>query len=363
MDYYETLGVEKNASKEEIKKAYKTLAKKYHPDLNQGNKDAEHKFKEINEAYSALNDDGKRENYDRYGSAEANNNFQGFNNGNFQGFEDVFESFFDLGGRRGKRRNRGRDIKYEIEITFLEACFGVNKEINISILDKCEKCNGLGGEGEENCKKCKGTGRIQKSFRTPFGVFAQTTMCDECRGQGKTIKHVCKECKGYGRLKKNKKITVKIPAGEFEGSTLRLTGEGEAGEFGSRSGDLFVEIFVIPHEMFIRKDDDILVEVPVSFAQAALGDSVKVPTIRGEVNLKVPAGIQSGTMLRLKGEGVENIHGHGTGDQIVRVQVRTPAKLSSKQKKLMEELAKESDEKLKIDKNWFEKFREDYFGN
>ena len=363
MDYYETLGVEKNASKEEIKKAYKTLAKKYHPDLNPGNKEAEQKFKELNEAYSALNDDSKRENYDRYGSAETNNNFQGFNGQNFQGFEDVFENFFDLGGRRGRGRNRGRDIKYEMEITFLEACFGVNKEINISKLDKCEKCKGLGGEGEENCKKCKGTGRIQKTFRTPFGVFAQTTMCDLCRGQGKTIKHICKECKGYGRVKNNKKITVKIPAGVFEGSTLRLTGEGEAGEVGARNGDLFVQIFVTSHEMFIRKEDDILVEVPISFSQAALGDSVKVPTIRGEVNLKVPAGIQSGTMLRLKGEGVENIHGHGVGDQLVRVQVRTPAKLSAKQKKLLEELSKESDEKLKIDKNWFEKFREDYFGN
>ncbi len=360
MDYYETLGVGKNASKEEIKKAYKTLAKKYHPDLNPNNKESEKKFKEINEAYSALSDDTKRENYNRFGSADANN-FQGFNS-NFQGFDEVFESFFDLGGGRRGRRSKGRDIKYEMEITFLEACFGVSKEINISKLEQCEKCKGLGGEGEENCRKCKGTGRLQKSFRTPFGMFAQTTVCDECYGQGKSVKNVCNECKGYGRVKKSRKISVKIPAGVNEGSTLRLSGMGEAGEYGARSGDLFVEIFITPHDIFVRKEDDIYVEMPISFSQAALGDSVKVPTIRGEVNMKIPCGIQSGTILRLKDEGVENVNGHGTGDQLVRVQVKTPAKLNAKQKKLMEEFAKENEEKLKIDKNWFEKFREDYFG-
>jgi molecular chaperone DnaJ len=358
MDYYETLGVEKNASKEEIKKAYKTLAKKYHPDLNQGNKNAEQKFKEINEAYSALSDDSKRENYDRFGSADANN-FQGFGNQNFEGFEEAFENFF--GGGRG-RRSKGRDIKYELEVTFLEACFGVSKEISITKYDQCEKCKGIGGEGEENCKKCKGTGRLQKSFRTPFGVFAQTITCDGCRGHGKTVKSICKECKGYGRVKKSKKINVKIPAGVNEGSTLRLSEQGEAGEFGARNGDLFVEIFVTPHDIFMRKEDDIYIEMPISFSQAALGDSIKVPTIRGEVNMKIPEGIQSGTVLRLKEEGVENIHGHGTGDQLVRVQIRTPSKLNSKQKKLLEEFAKENNEKLKIEKNWFEKFKEDYFG-
>ena len=358
MDYYETLGVGKNASKEEIKKAYKTLAKKYHPDLNQGNKNAEQKFKEINEAYSALSDDSKRENYDRFGSADANN-FQGFGNQNFEGFEEAFENFF--GGGRG-RRSKGRDIKYELEVTFLEACFGVSKEISITKYDQCEKCKGIGGEGEENCKKCKGTGRLQKSFRTPFGVFAQTITCDGCRGHGKTVKSICKECKGYGRVKKSKKINVKIPAGVNEGSTLRLSEQGEAGEFGARNGDLFVEIFVTPHDIFMRKEDDIYIEMPISFSQAALGDSIKVPTIRGEVNMKIPEGIQSGTVLRLKEEGVENIHGHGTGDQLVRVQIRTPSKLNSKQKKLLEEFAKENNEKLKIEKNWFEKFKEDYFG-
>ncbi len=356
-DYYNILGVSKNSSSEEIKKAYKTLAKKHHPDLNQGNKESEHKFKEINEAYSTLGDETKRANYDRFGTSD--NQQQQYSQG-FQGqdFSDVFESFF---GNSRRSSGNGRDLKYEMEIDFLEACFGCSKEINVSKYEKCDTCSGLGGSGEEICSTCKGSGIIQKSFRTPFGVFAQKAPCSSCRGLGRKIKNTCKECKGVGRIKKARKMNVKIPAGVFDGSTLKLSGEGEAGEFGRRSGDLYVEIYVKPHEIFARKEDDIYLEFPISISQAALGDVVKIPTIRGEVKMTVPSGIQSGTVMKLKEEGVDNVNGYSRGDQLVKIQVKTPQKLSAKQKKLLEEFALENKEKLKVDKNWFEKFKEDYF--
>ena len=248
-----------------------------------------------------------------------------------------------------------------MEIDFLEACFGCSKEINVSKYEKCDTCSGLGGSGEEICSTCKGSGIIQKSFRTPFGVFAQKAPCSSCRGLGRKIKNTCKECKGVGRIKKARKMNVKIPAGVFDGSTLKLSGEGEAGEFGRRSGDLYVEIYVKPHEIFARKEDDIYLEFPISISQAALGDVVKIPTIRGEVKMTVPSGIQSGTVMKLKEEGVDNVNGYSRGDQLVKIQVKTPQKLSAKQKKLLEEFALENKEKLKVDKNWFEKFKEDYF--
>ena len=361
-DYYNILGVNKTASKEEIKKAYKTLAKKWHPDLNPENKEAEQKFKEINEAYAALSDDNKKANYDRYGSAD-----QQYSQGYGQGFEglqdadfgDLFGSFFDLGG---KRSGKGRDLKYECEISFIEACFGVSKQISVTKLDRCESCDGLGGTGQKTCASCKGSGRMQKNFRTPFGVFAQQSMCTECSGRGKTVEKVCKECKGQGRIKNTKNIKVKIPPGVNDGNSLRVQNEGEAGASGNRSGDLFVEIFVTPHDIFARKGDDIYVEFPISFSQAALGDTVAIPTIRGEVKMKVPAGTQSGTILRLKEEGVENVSGHGIGDELVRVQVKTPTKISAKEKELLEKLASENKEKFSIEKGWFEKFKEDFIG-
>lgn len=358
-DHYNTLGVNKTASAEEIKKAYKTLAKKYHPDLNPGNKEAEQKFKEINEAYSTLSDEGKKNNYDRYGTADQQ---QGYSQGFGEGFEqadfgDLFGSFFGGGSSR-----KGRDLKFELELTFLEACFGCDKQISVTKLDRCESCDGQGGTGEQKCTTCKGQGRVQRTMRTPFGTFAQATTCPECAGRGKTVKNVCKECKGQGRIKNTKKVTVKVPPGVSEGNNLRLQNEGEAGAPGQRSGDLFVEIYVTPHEIFARKEDDIYLEFPISFSQAALGDTVTVPTIRGEVKMKVPQGTQSGTMLRLKEEGVENVSGHGTGDQMVRIQVKTPQKISAKQKELLEKLAHENKEKLSVEKGWFEKFKEDFIG-
>lgn len=359
-DYYDILGISKTASKEDIKKAYKNLAKKYHPDLNPGNKEAEKKFKEINEAYATLSDDNKKTNFDRYGSSAEgySQGFEGFQQG--EDFGDLFGSFFDLGG--GRRSSKGRDLKYELELTFLEACFGVSKTITITKLDRCESCDGLGGTGEQSCTTCKGSGRMQKTFRTPFGVFAQQSTCTECMGRGKTVKNVCKECKGQGRIKNTKTVTVKVPAGIADGQSLRMQGEGEAGAPGTRAGDLFVEVYVTPHDIFIRKEDDIHIEFPISFSQAALGDTVSVPTIRGEVKMKIPSGTQSGTILRLKEEGVENVSGHGTGDQLVRVQVKTPTKISAKQKELLEKLASENKEKLSVEKGWFDKFKEDFIG-
>ncbi|MSR85871.1 molecular chaperone DnaJ [Candidatus Woesearchaeota archaeon] len=356
-DYYERLGVQKNASEEEIKKAYKTLAKKYHPDLNPGNKEAEQKFKELNEAYSTLNDSTKRSNFDRYGSAEQGRSqgFEGFGEG--ADFGDIFGSFFGGGASR-----KGRDLKYEMELTFLEACFGVEKKISVTKLARCESCDGLGGTGEQKCTLCKGSGRIQRNMRTPFGTFAQASTCTTCMGMGKTVKTVCTQCKGQGRIKNTTTVTAKIPAGINDGNTLRMQGEGEAGAAGQRSGDLFVEVYVTPHDIFARKEDDIMVEFPISFSQAALGDSVQVPTIRGEVKMKVPPGTQSGTMLRLKNEGVENVNGQGTGDQLVRIQVKTPEKLSAKQKELLEKLALENKEKLSVQKGWFDTFKEDFIG-
>ncbi len=360
-DYYEILGVPKTATKDEIKRAYKNLAKKYHPDLNPEKKEAEHKFKEINEAYAALSDDQKRANYDRYGSAESQQQYShGFEGGrDFSGFQDIFEQFFDMGGRGGKRR--GRDVKYELELNFHDACFGTEKKVKVTKMDRCESCDGLGGTGEIQCATCHGSGQVRRSYRTPFGMFAQTSICTTCGGMGSTVKNACKTCAGQGRIKNTKTITVKVPAGVSEGTTLRLTGEGEAGEPGAPNGDLFVEIFVTPHDIFKRKDDDIYVEFPISFSQAALGDSLEVPTIRGSVKMKVPAGTQAGTVMRLKGEGVDNVNGYGTGDQLVRIQVKTPTSITTKMRKLLEDLAKENKEELAVEKGWFEKIKEGFF--
>lgn len=359
-DYYETLGVAKGASKEEIKKAYKKLAKKYHPDLNKDNPESTEKFKKINEAYSVLSDDNKKSNYDRFGSAgnqQYSHGFEGFQGGG--GFEDIFESFFGGGGFSPRsRKRRGGDLKVELDLTFKEAVFGTSKKIKVTRLEKCDTCDGLGGSGETTCSVCKGSGRVRKSYRTPFGMFAQTAACHNCGGMGKEIKEPCDDCSGTGRVKNTTTITVKVPAGVNDGTTLRLSGEGNAGEYGATPGDLFVELFVSPDDIFERKGDDIYLEFPISFSQAALGDSVEVPTIRGKVKMKIPAGTQSGTMMRLKKEGVDNIQGYGTGDQFVRIQVKTPTKLNSKSKKLLQDLAKENKEKLKIEKGFFEKLKE-----
>ena len=364
-DYYKTLGIEKSASKEEIKKAYRKFAKKYHPDINKDTGSKE-KMQDINEAYSILSDETKRSNYDRFGDAgEAfaggHGNFTGEEI--FEGFEDIFSNFFGgniFGGRRRRGPRRGADLKYELDIDFEEAVFGVKKKITVTKHDSCKSCKGTGAEDGElnNCETCQGRGAIRKQFRTPFGVMAQTTTCPECRGLGKIAKKECKECRGKGRVKKTKTITVTIPEGVDTGSVLRLSGEGEAGEVGAPSGDLYVEIHSKPHKIFEREGEDIYLEYPLSFSQVALGDEVKVPTLHGEVKMKIPSGTQSHTVFRLKNKGVPRTHGYGQGDQHVRVVVKTPEKLNKKQKQLFKDLAKENKEKLQIEKDFFTKVRD-----
>ncbi|MBL7051887.1 MAG: molecular chaperone DnaJ [Nanoarchaeota archaeon] len=363
-DYYKTLGIGKNATKEEIKKAYKKLAKKYHPDLNKNDAKSSEKFKEINEAYSALSDETKRSNYDRFGSAGAqqhSHGFEGFQSRDFGDISDIFDSVFGFGGQRSRKvRRKGQSLKVELELSFKEAVFGIEKKIKVSRYESCDTCEGLGGKGEVKCATCKGVGHQRKNFRTPFGVFAQTATCNTCGGTGNVLKHTCKDCKGNCKVKNTSSITVKVPAGISDGQTLRLSGEGEAGNHGGPSGDLFVEVYVTPDEMFERKGDDIHLDYPISFSQAALGDTVQVPTIRGKVKMKIPAGTQSSTLMKLKEEGVDNVNGYGKGDQIVRICVKTPTKLSANMKKLLKDFAKENKEKLKIEKGFFEKIKDGF---
>ncbi|MBU2639057.1 MAG: molecular chaperone DnaJ [Nanoarchaeota archaeon] len=360
-DYYHILGVKKGASEEEVKAAYKSLAKKYHPDLNKEAGTAE-KFKEVNEAYSVLSDKNKRQNYDRFGSEEGFNQqgFSGFGNFNMDDAFSIFESFFrgsPFGFSRG--RQRGADLSYSMDISFEEAAFGAEKKIQIEKHEKCDACNGTGAENGEldSCKTCNGNGMVKKVFRTPFGIMSQAGPCPECRGEGSSAKVKCKKCHGSGKLKKTKNITIKIPAGVDSGSTLRMAGEGEAGERGTASGNLYIELDVKPHKLFEREGNEIYLEYPVTFAQAALGDEVKVPTLHGDVSMKIPAGTQTDTLFKLKGKGVPYADG-GNGDELVKVVVKVPEKLSKKQRDLLEEFAGITREKLKPRKSIIGKMKD-----
>lgn len=357
-DYYEILGVSKNAAQDEIKSAYKRLAKQHHPDLNKDS-GATEKFKEINEAYAVLSDENKRANYDRFGTA--GEQFSGFENSGFSGnfgediFSSIFEGFFGENpfGRQGPQR--GVDLKYEMEISFEEAVFGCKKNLEFTKLERCSGCRGSGAHSFMECSSCHGSGRIRKTFRTPFGMIQQSGTCSTCRGSGKMAKEECEECKGKGRIKVKKKLIVSVPAGVDNGYTLRMPNEGEAGEAGLPSGSLFIEIFVEPHEIFERQADKIFLTLPLSFAQAALGDEVEVPTLKGKEKLKIPAGTQSHTEFRLKGKGVPHLQSAGAGDQIVKIVVVTPSSLTKRQKELFEELGKE---KLKLDKGFLGRFKD-----
>ena len=344
-DYYETLGVDKNASKEEIKKAYKKLAKKYHPDLQSDEKEkeaAQEKFKEINEAAAILGNEEKRKHYDQYGTADEQ--FQGFQ-GDFSGFnfDDIFENIFGGGGfgfGGGRRQRGGADLAYSLEITLEEAAFGTEKTVSIPKLSECEVCEGTGAEKGSDvvtCPTCHGHGRVNQAQRTPFGVFQMQRTCPECQGEGQKIEHPCLECKGQGRREKTEKITVSIPEGAATGTRLRLEGKGEAGPKGTPPGDLYVEIIVRPHKQFEREGSDIIVEEHIPFTKAALGGTVKVPTLHGEKTLKIPTGTQPNTILRMKEQGIPHLRGSGKGDQHVVVKVDIPKKLSKKQKKLLED--------------------------
>ncbi len=350
-DYYEVLGVPRGAGEDDLKKAYRRLAIQFHPDRNPGNKQAEEHFKELNEAYQVLSDPERRAQYDRYGHAA----FQGAQGGGFSGFDftqgfeevfsDIFGDFFGTGrGRSRSRTRRGDDLRYDLEIEFEEAARGAEKVVKFQRLANCDACDGSrargGAGGVQTCPNCRGTGQV----RTQQGFFSISTTCGQCRGEGSIIADPCPKCQGQGRIRKPQSISVKIPAGVDNGSRLKLRGEGEAGFAGGPQGDLYVIIHVREHPMFARQDNDVVIEVPVSFPQAALGAEIEVPTLEGKVKLKIPSATQSGKVFRLKGKGIVDLHGYGRGDQLVKILIETPRRLSARQRELLEEFAKLSGE-------------------
>jgi molecular chaperone DnaJ len=362
-DYYETLGVSKTATDDEIKKAYRKTAMKHHPDRG-GTKEDEEKFKKANEAYQVLSDAQKRKQYDQFGHSgpygagngpSGAGGYQQYGGGfnvnmdDLGGFGDIFESFFGGGGGgRSSRSRKGADIQAEMRITFEEAVFGVEKDFSLLKMNSCDRCKGSGAEpktNEKTCPTCNGRGQIQTEQHTIFGTFAQAAVCPECHGKGKVPEKKCTKCHGEGRLKEQVTIKVKIPAGVDNGQTIRVSGKGEAGEYGTPAGDLYLIVRVTTDKRFVRNGYNIESEADISFPAAALGTTVAVETIDGKVTLKVPAGTQSGKVFKLSERGVPHLNGRQRGDHLVTVNVLTPTKLSSKQKKLLQEFADE--------KGWF----------
>lgn len=343
-DYYEVLGVEKTATQDEIKKAYRTLAKKYHPDVST-DPNATEKFTEVQEAYDVLSDETKRANYDQFGSAEGNQ-FSGFGNGDFGGFgfEDIFGSFFGGGNRQGRRNGptKGRDIRLDITITFEEAVFGCKKEVSYTRYDECSHCHGSGAESTSDiktCPTCGGSGRVTRQQQTFLGTMATQSTCPDCGGTGKKITKLCKECGGAGKIKKSVRPIINIPAGIDDDQTIRQTGYGDAGTDGGPKGDLYIHVNVKPHDVFVREGNDIYLELPITFSQAALGAKIEVKTIHGMVELNLPAGTQTGTKFRLANKGINNATTNRVGHQYVIVKVITPTGLTSEQKELFTRLS------------------------
>jgi molecular chaperone DnaJ len=343
-DYYEVLGVPRDASPEDIRKAFRKLAFQYHPDRNKDD-GASEKFKEVNEAYEVLSDAEKRASYDRFGHSGAEGLFgRGFEGFDFGGFGDIFEAFF--GGTSTSTRQasrRGEDLRYNIALTFEEAAMGCEKEIELSRTELCSACHGTRsqpGSQPTRCPTCDGTGQIRRVQRSLFGQFINTSVCNKCRGEGKIITAPCRECKGSGFQKRKRSISVKIPAGIDDGNGIRMTGEGNAGIRGGSPGNLYIVVSVRKHSFFTREGDDVIYELPVNFAQAALGTEVTVPTLHGDNKLKVPPGSQNDRVFRLKGSGIPHLRGRGNGDQLVVLRVVTPESLTREQRRLFEELAK-----------------------
>lgn len=340
-DYYKILGLDRNASSEDIKSAYRKMALKYHPDRNPGDKEAEERFKEASEAYEVLRDPEKRELYNLYGhdglKQTGFTGFKGFDD-IFSSFSDIFEDFFGFGPTRRTRNapQPGSDLRYDLYISFLEAAFGKEAEIEIPRTEECYTCLGSGvrpGSSPEICPSCGGTGQIVRSQ----GFFRISTTCSRCGGDGKIITHPCPECRGKGRVTRKKTVSVKVPAGVDTGSRLRLRREGESGFRGGPPGDLYVIIHVEPHEFFQRRDNDVVCQLPISIIQATLGDKVEVPTLNGTKKISIPKGTNSGDILRLKEEGIPDIRGFGRGDQIIEIAVKTPTDLTKEQERLLEE--------------------------
>ncbi len=354
-DYYEILGVSKDADEKVIKSAFRKLAMKYHPDRSDDPK-AEDKFKEVSEAYAILSDSDKRRQYDQFGHAGIDGRYsqedifrgvdfedllRGFGFGG--GGESIFDLFFGGGGRRQRGPGRGRDLQYELKISLEDASTGLETTINVSRMEKCPTCNGSGakpGTSPKTCTMCRGTGQATRIQNTPFGQMMTSSACSQCGGRGQMITDPCTECRGTGRVRQMRKINVKIPKGVDSGQHLRLRGEGEAGPEGGVPGDLYVFVNVKPHSQFKRSDGDLFHEAPLSITRVALGTDLEVPTLNGKkARIKIPAGTQTGSIFRLRGKGMPRLHGYGTGDLHVRVAVKTPTKLTSRQKQLMEELA------------------------
>ena len=366
-DYYKTLGISKDASDDEIKKAFRKLAHKYHPDKGGGD---EAKFKEINEAYQVLSDKQKRAQYDQFGSAfegagggagagAGGFDFSGFSGGGpggvkFEfggdggGFGDIFGDIFGGGAGGKKQQERGNDISVDVEIALEEAVTDTERDINIYLSSVCSKCDGSGaesGSSVRSCKICGGTGQVRKERRTILGTFAQMEVCQDCQGQGEKPEKNCAKCGGDGRTKENKNIKIKIPAGIADGQTIRLSGQGEVG-FRPKSGksvpgDLYITVHISSHHIFERSGDDVIYNLEINFSQAVLGDKIKVPTLYGDVNLKIPSGIQSGKIIKLNDKGLPHLQGRGKGNMFVVVKIKTPGKISKRQKRLLEELKKE----------------------
>lgn len=356
-DYYDVLGISRDASEQEIKKAYRKMAKKYHPDVN-SDADAEAKFKEINEANEVLSDPQKKATYDQFGH-EGLDGSQGFGGGQgfsgFGGFEDIFGSFFGGGFSRGGRAQsgpqKGNDRFMQMRIDFMDAIFGKTVEISIDVDEQCSECLGSGAKNKsdiETCSTCNGSGKVVSQQRTPFGVFQSESVCPTCNGTGKTIKNKCSKCHGSGYEHKHVKLDIKIPAGIQSGQQIRVSGKGERGGNGGPNGDLYIEIVVSAHKSFIREGNDIRITIPISSLDATLGTQLDVPTVHGDVSLKIPAGTQNGTKFRLKGKGVST--SRGQGDQFVEVKIEIPKKLSKKEQDLYEQLKNASKHESPFDK-------------
>ena len=376
-DYYDVLGVGKSADASEIKKAYRKLAMKYHPDKNPGDKEAEEKFKEINEAYEVLSDETKRRNYDQFGHEGVNGQgfggAGGFGGQGFGGFDDIFGDIFGdmfgggFGGGSRQRRSgpeRGADIKQRISISFEEAAFGKKVQVKINRSEECDQCHGSGakpGTSKKTCPTCHGSGQVQSVQRTPFGNIASTRTCSTCNGEGEVIDSPCTKCHGKGSIRKTKTIEVDVPAGIDAGQMIKLSGQGELGTRGGPRGDLYIEVDVKSHSIFTREGYDVYLEMPITFAQATLGDKIQVPTLDGKVEYEIPEGTQTGTVFRLREKGIPKLRGNSRGDQYVKVIVDTPKKLNEKQKDLLRQFAAECGEEVHEKKSSFGKKIENLF--
>ena len=361
-DYYEVLGVDKSASEDEIKRAYKKMARKYHPDLNPDNKEAEEKFKEVNEAYEVLSDSDKKARYDQFGFAGVDSNYgAGAGGGAYGAGGFDFGDLGDIFGRNPNAPQRGESIRLSVTISFEEAAFGCEKEVSVDRYETCVVCHGSGcadGTSPEVCPDCHGSGQVQVRRQTPMGVFATTSPCGRCGGKGRIIKTPCTACRGSGLERKRRTIQAKIPAGIDNGQTISIRGQGHAGKNGGPSGDLLITITVRPHELFRREGTSVLCEAPITFAQAVLGAELEIPTIDGKVKYDLPEGTQSGTTFRLKGKGIPELNGRGRGDQYVTVYIETPRNLNREQKEALKKFAESvGDNNYEERKKFFKKFK------